>query len=90
MRNQKSKLTGNSKVVREEKVQKIAQLKAIVKDILLLLDRLHKELPQSHLRAKGPGKIPRARLKHPSKKAPEVNKLEKDLKQIESKLNLMM
>ena len=80
------------RVVRVEKVKRINELKAIIKDIMILVDKLNKTLPKSSLRAKKTAPIPVRNpiLKKPVRKTPEVTNLEKELKQIESRLNLMI
>lgn len=82
------------KEVREEKAEQIIKLKNVMGDIEKLNARLKAELPKTELRAKkeketekeGRKLSKHAHSKHP-KKVSEIERLEKELDEIENKLS---
>lgn len=76
------------KAIRERKIEQIIKLKNVMSDIEKLNKRLKAELPKIELRAKEKEEIPKKYKKiKPSGNISEVEKLEKELDFIESKLN---
>ena len=74
------------KEIREEKTEQIIKLKNVMSDIEKLNKRLKAELPKIELRAKEEISKKYKKIK-PSKNISEIEKLEKELDFIESKLN---
>lgn len=76
------------KAIREEKIEQIMKLKSVMNDIKKLNIRLKAELPKTELRAKrekpAPSKKTTSLRKTPKKS--EIERLEKELDFIESKL----
>ena len=75
------------KGIRVEKVEQIAKLKKISKEINLLATRLRKEFPETKLRVKSSKHAPAPAAPVQTKDTSELQKLEGELSRIEGKLN---
>lgn len=78
------------KSTREEKIEQIIRLRNVMEDIEKLNARLKAELPKTELRAKNTNveqTMPKTTYSRAPKKMSEVERLERELDDIESKLS---
>ncbi|MBW2986943.1 hypothetical protein KY336_00180 [Candidatus Woesearchaeota archaeon] len=86
----------NFKAIRVAKAKQVAHLKEIIAQIMLLNNKLKRELPKTRIRAKPEKEIKAFEMKKIEKKVPvhkkkmsEIEKLETELADIEKKLTLL-
>ena len=76
----------NIKKIREAKLKRTQQLKTVIRELDLLFSKLKAELPKNQLRALAPEKIPVSKSRTDIEPVSSIEKLERQLKDVEREI----